>query len=98
MKGWIYVATNPCIPSSVKIGYSDRHPEIRIGELSGTSTPTPFEYAYGFLCDEPHKAEKIIHEALKEHRVSAERESFLQFGHLTLLSGCERLLFSTAFV
>lgn len=76
MKGWIYVASNESIPGSVKIGYSDRHPEVRIGELSGTSIPTPFKYAYGFLCDEPYKAERLIYEALRDCRVSAEREFF----------------------
>ena len=76
MKGWIYIATNESLKGSLKIGFSDRHPEYRIRELSNTSVPTPFKCAYAALCEEAERLEKKTHKELREFRISSDREFF----------------------
>jgi len=76
MKGWIYFAINESLPELIKIGFSDRHPEFRMSELSNTSVPTPFTYAYGALCENAEKIERQMHRELSDYRVSVDREFF----------------------
>lgn len=76
MKGFVYIAVNSSLPDQVKIGYSDRHPDQRMQELSNTSIPTPFHCAYTAMVDEPQKLEQAIHQRLGEVRVSPAREFF----------------------
>ena len=76
MKGWIYFAINESLPKLIKIGFSDRHPEFRMNELSNTSVPTPFTYAYGALCENAEKIERQMHRELSDYRISVDREFF----------------------
>ena len=76
MKGWVYIAVNKSLPGQVKIGYSDRHPDHRMQELSNTSVPTPFMCAYAALCDDPFLLEQLLHGHLDDCRVSPDREFF----------------------
>jgi len=76
MKGWIYFAINESLPELIKIGFSDRHPEFRMNELSNTSVPTPFIYAYGALCENAEKIERQMHRELSNYRISVDREFF----------------------
>ena len=76
MKGWVYIAVNESLPGQVKIGYSDRHPDHRMQELSNTSVPTPFMCAYAALCDDPFLLEQLLHRHLDDCRVSPDREFF----------------------
>jgi hypothetical protein len=74
--GWLYIFSNPSMPGLVKIGFSTRDPSLRIKELDGTGVPTPFRIIYWALVEEPDAIEKSLHEHLKHHRVSEQREFF----------------------
>lgn len=50
----------------VKIGYSDRDPNIRANELNGTSSPHPHCVAFAVLVNQPRNTEKIVHHELKD--------------------------------
>lgn len=75
--GFVYALSNPSMPGICKIGFTTKHPRIRMAELSrATSCPTPFELLgyFGSAC--PEFAEKNIHASLAEFRVNNMREFF----------------------
>lgn len=76
MKGWVYIATNESLPGLLKIGYSDRHPDQRMAELSNTSVPSQYECVHAVLCTNPKRLEALIHDNLEGFRVSSNREFF----------------------
>ena len=47
--GWVYVLSNPSIPSQVKVGWTKGRPAARAKELQGTGVPTPFKVETAFL-------------------------------------------------
>jgi len=65
MKGWVYVISNPAMPSIVKIGYSSKDPKLRAEELYTTGVPRPFEVNYSLLVDNPYALEQHVHKSLK---------------------------------
>jgi lipopolysaccharide export LptBFGC system permease protein LptF len=76
MKGFIYVLSNPSLPS-LKIGKTKADPSQRVKELTGsTSIPTPFNIEYYAYVDEFDEKEREIHKLLDEVRVNKNREFF----------------------
>jgi hypothetical protein len=76
IKGWIYILSNESFPHLVKIGYSERDPQIRVSELFTTGIPTQFKVEYSILIDDACELEKLIHEKLADKRHSTDREFF----------------------
>ncbi len=76
--GYIYILTNPSLPPNyLKIGKTERHPQLRVIELSlATGIPTPFEIAFLTSVSDCHKAESMVHARLKFCRVASNREFF----------------------
>jgi TPR repeat protein len=77
--GFIYVLINPSMPGMLKIGKTNRDPNIRLSELSNpTGIPTPFFLAYTTTFYNCTEAEKMIHAILGKigERVSDNREFF----------------------
>jgi hypothetical protein len=75
--GFVYILSNPAMPGYVKIGYTMRVPDARVGELSGpTGVPQPFVLEFWCLTEEPEAAERDMHETLIPYRVTANREFF----------------------
>ncbi|WP_308775891.1 GIY-YIG nuclease family protein [uncultured Bilophila sp.] len=72
MKGWVYIITNEAMPGLIKIGYTDRDPEIRAKELNGTGNPFKYKVLYAALVENPKECEQKIHTLLKENRVDKE--------------------------
>lgn len=66
------------MPGLLKIGRTDREDvELRIKELSSASgVPTEFKLERSFKVKNSLEAEKLIHEQLKEFRISPKREFF----------------------
>ena len=93
--GWVYVLSNPSIPSQVKVGWTKGRPEDRAKELQGTGVPTPFEAETAFLfSNNADKVERKSHELLREVRVSSGREFFEcdpQFGAEKILDAAKIL-------
>jgi hypothetical protein len=74
--GFVYVQRNPAMPGILKIGYSQRLPEDRAHELSGTSVPLPFEVLYRATAARAREVERAVHRLLAAHRVAPNREFF----------------------
>ena len=77
-EGYVYVATNPAMPSMVKIGSTTQSdPQSRISSLFTTSVPVPFELEYAAaVADDPVRVERALHEAFGPQRLHPKREFF----------------------
>lgn len=67
-KGYVYVMTNEAMPGLVKVGFTDRDPEIRAKELESTGVPYPFDVEYQILVDNPYQIEQRAHHDLNEFK------------------------------
>ncbi|SMB81307.1 T5orf172 domain-containing protein [Deinococcus hopiensis KR-140] len=74
--GYIYILTNPSLPSLVKIGLTNRDPFRRAAELSSTGVPTPFQVSAALRVDHPRLIEGKMHHAFRSSRVQERREFF----------------------
>lgn len=73
--GFLYVLTNPTMPGVVKVGQTERHPQIRATELSTSSgIPTPFIVEFFIEVTDAVKAEQLVHSELSKVRVSSDKE------------------------
>ncbi len=77
VEGFVYVLSNECMPDIYKVGYTTKSVKGRIEELSrSTSIPMPFKEEFSFYALDVERAEKLMHEALKEYRISQTKEFF----------------------
>lgn len=75
--GYIYIMRKPMMEEGIcKIGLTKREIEERRKEFSGTNTLESFQILYGIETINRYKAEKLIHEELKDYRISMQREFF----------------------
>jgi hypothetical protein len=75
--GFVYILVNARMPDIIKIGASERHPQVKADELSAASgVPAPFVVAYYYGVADWAAAEALVHESLGKHRVSQDREFF----------------------
>ena len=75
---WVYILSNESQPGMYKIGYT-AHEDVdkRVKQLSrSTSVATPFNLEWVFRCFNAERLEGEVHEALKGHRISKDREFF----------------------
>jgi len=77
---YVYVLSNSSMPGILKIGYTDKEPDLRAKEISGsTGVPTPFkvlkEYPFATLV-RAKKEEIRLHSLFKKYRVNTGREFF----------------------
>ena len=97
-KGYVYIFTNPSFRENwVKIGRSEREPDIRAKELSNTSVPLPFEIYATVKTSKYKELESLIHHSLTElgkRRINDKREFFniKPEKALTHLQDCARLI------
>jgi hypothetical protein len=76
-RGYIYLLINPSMDGLVKVGKTERTPQMRAKELGDeTGVPTPFIVVYEALVSDCSLAEKYIHNNLSKFRVSGNREFF----------------------
>ena len=74
---WIYILSNPTIPDALKIGYTNLSPELRAKQISSsTGVVVPFKVEWAFRCFDGSLMENEVHIALKEYRISNQREFF----------------------
>lgn len=76
--GYIYVLSNVAMPGLLKIGRTDRQPELRARELRTTGVPHPFVLEHYIEVEDSVKAERQLHQLLQSRgaRMSADREFF----------------------
>jgi hypothetical protein len=74
MTGWVYVMSNPAMPSLIKIGMSSKDPNIyRVRELSQeTGVPAQFVVEYQALVQNERSAELHLHSAFKSYLFNKE--------------------------
>ena len=76
-RGWIYIASNPAYDASfLKIGMTQKMPEMRLDELRTTGVPRPFSLEYACLVKNAKVVEIKIHRFFAEYRSSTDREFF----------------------
>ena len=74
-KGYVYAARVPG-EKHVKIGKTNKAPEVRRGQLNNTSVLADFEFEFVMPVRKPHDVEKIAHSMLADCRVRKNREFF----------------------
>lgn len=75
--GFIYILSNKSMPGMVKIGRTKNLPEKRAQELSASSgVPVPFHVEWSQPVRNHEECEKKIHDALRQYRLSTNREFF----------------------
>ncbi len=75
-EGIIYVLTNEAMPGYVKVGKTSTSVTQRIKELDNTSLPYPFECFYAARVADMDQAERLVHDAFFDQRVTRRREFF----------------------
>ena len=79
-KGFVYVLTNPSFNENwVKIGKSQRLPNVRSKELFNTAVPLPYEIYATLETEKFNQAERIIHRSIdriSDLRINKNREFF----------------------
>lgn len=71
------ILSNPSIPDVLKIGFTNLTPELRAKQLSSsTGVVIPFKVEWAFKCFDGNRMEAEVHSALKEYRISNQREFF----------------------
>ncbi|QGU87054.1 GIY-YIG nuclease family protein [Erwinia sorbitola] len=77
LSGWVYILSNDYMPDVYKIGMTTNEPELRANQISqGTGIPFPFAVHAAYYSEKPHHHESIIHDLLKQYRISSNREFF----------------------
>lgn len=75
--GWIYLLSTREMPDLLKIGMTTRSVEERLREINGaTGVAFPFGVRRCWRTRDPASTERLVHEALAEHRVRTDREFF----------------------
>jgi hypothetical protein len=78
--GYVYCMSNPSMPGLLKIGMTERTPDIRLGEanMSNTWIPTSFELELAKRVINPGQKEKTLHKLLEQYteRINPRREFF----------------------
>lgn len=76
--GYLYVLSNPAMPGLLKIGRTDRQPEVRARELRTTGVPQHFVLEHFVQVEDAIHAEAQVHAYLqtKGARMSQDREFF----------------------
>ena len=71
MRGWIYVFTNKAMPGLIKIGQTERDPNLRVSEQH-SGLPYPHDIQYEVMVKNPYATEQRIHRSLKKYHESKE--------------------------
>lgn len=78
--GWIYCISNPAMPGLLKIGMTERTPDIRLSEANTSNTwlPMPFILEMAKRVTNPEQKEKTLHKLLEQYteRINPRREFF----------------------
>jgi hypothetical protein len=81
MSGYIYCFSNPSMPGILKVGMTERTPEIRLNEANSSDTwrpPTPYKCVFAKKVLNPKQKETTLHTILSQYteRINPKREFF----------------------
>jgi hypothetical protein len=79
--GYIYCLSNTSMPGILKVGMTERSPDIRLKEANSSDTwrpPTPYKIEFAKKVSNPIGKEKTLHALLElyTHRINPRREFF----------------------
>ena len=75
--GWIYILSTREMRSLLKVGMTTRSVEERVKEINAaTGVAIPFGVRRCWRVSDPACAERLVHDALREHRLRQDREFF----------------------
>ena len=79
--GYLYCFSNPSMPGILKVGMTERTPEIRLNEANSSDTwrpPTPYKLEFAKKVLNPKQKETILHNLLSQYteRINPKREFF----------------------
>jgi hypothetical protein len=80
-EGYLYCFSNESMPGILKIGMTERTPELRLNEANGSDTwkpPTPYKIEFAKKVLNPKQQETMLHKLLEQYteRVNPKREFF----------------------
>jgi hypothetical protein len=80
-EGYLYCFSNESMPGILKIGMTERTPELRLNEANGSDTwkpPTPYKIEFAKKVLNPKQQETMIHKLLEQYteRINPKREFF----------------------
>ena len=74
---WVYVLSNPTMPSLLKIGYTKQTPEERAKQISAsTGVALPYKVEWAYKCFNGERVEREVHHKLKSKRANNSKEFF----------------------
>lgn len=83
--GCVYIITNPAFKKFyIKIGSTSKTAAERVRDLYDTSVPTPFDLFAVLRTPKFKQAEKMMHKALQDDRISPDREFFYMLPDVAL--------------
>ena len=79
--GYIYCFSNPSMPGILKVGMTERTPDLRLKEANASDTwrpPTPYKIEFAKKVSNPSQKEKTLHILLEQYteRIHPRREFF----------------------
>ena len=75
--GWIYILSTREMRNLLKVGMTTRSVEERVKEINAaTGVAIPFGVRRCWRVSDPSLVERLLHEALREHRLRQDREFF----------------------
>ncbi len=79
--GYIYCFSNPVMPGILKVGMTERTPEVRLVEANASDTwrpPTPYKIEFAKKVSDASGKEKTLHTLLEQYteRINPRREFF----------------------
>ena len=79
--GYIYCFSNPSMPDIIKVGMTERTPEVRLSEANASDTwrpPTPYKIEFAKKVYNSSQKEKTLHTLLEQYtfRIHPRREFF----------------------
>ena len=76
--GYVYCLSNPSMSGILKIGMTERTPEVRIKELFTTGVASPFKIEFAKKVSNPKQKETTLHKLLEQYteRTDSRREFF----------------------
>ena len=74
---WVYVLSNPSMPSLLKIGYTKNLPKERAKQISAsTGVALPYKVEWAYKCFNGEAVEREVHHKLKSKRANNSKEFF----------------------
>ena len=79
--GYLYCFSNQSMPGILKVGITERTPEIRLNEANSSDTwrpPTPYKIEFAKKVLKPKQKEATLHNLLSQYteRINPKREFF----------------------